>query len=134
MHNDSSAQAVVRVLLVEDEENVRLLMARCLRKAGFDVVDMGSPQAALRHVESELMAVDSVCPYDVLVTDVVMPGMSGPELVERIEARQSGLRVLFISGFAGDELVKHGMDGSKPLLRKPFSGADLVRRLQALLA
>jgi PAS domain S-box-containing protein len=110
------------VLLVEDEDAVRELTRRILTKGGFSCLDAASPDAAL-----ELYR-ESPGDIDLLLTDVVMPGMSGPELAERIDA----LPVLFMSGYAGDAAGALP-DGAPPLLEKPFSADELLAAVRAAL-
>ena len=71
---------------------------------------------------------------DLLVTDVVMPEMSGRELVETLRDRQPGLRVLYISGYTDDEVVQRGITSREvSFLRKPFASEELVRRVRGVL-
>ncbi|HEX8051798.1 MAG TPA: PAS domain S-box protein [Thermoleophilaceae bacterium] len=110
------------VLLVEDEDAVRELTRRILTKGGFSCLDAPSADAAL-----ELYR-ESPDDIDLVLTDVVMPGMSGPELAERIEA----LPVLFMSGYAGDAAGALP-EGAPPLLEKPFSADELLAAVRAAL-
>jgi CheY-like chemotaxis protein len=71
---------------------------------------------------------------DLLLTDVVMPEMSGRELAETLQDRQPGLKVLFMSGYTDDEVLQRGVSGKDaPLVRKPFAAEELVRRVRMLL-
>jgi PAS domain S-box-containing protein len=108
------------VLLVEDEEIVRRLTAEMLERLGYRVVAAASPQEAL--------ALDA--PWDVLVSDVRMPGMSGPELAAALRARRGDLAVVFMSGYAGS-LATDELDAE--LLAKPFELAELARAVRAAL-
>ena len=73
-------------------------------------------------------------PVHLLLTDVVMPGMNGPELAKRIVGERPGTRVLFISGYTDDALARHGaLEPGTNLLEKPFSPADVANRVRAIL-
>jgi len=109
-----------RILLVEDEAELRGIATRVLARAGFDVTGASCPDDAI-------LAFDAMTePIDLLVTDVVMPEMRGPELAARLRQRQPGLKVLLVSGYA-EEIVEVGRDESVPFLAKPFSVESLLR-------
>ncbi|MBI5622202.1 MAG: response regulator [Elusimicrobia bacterium] len=116
------------ILLVEDDAAVRRFAARCLRLAGFEVLEAGNADEALacgRQAWPRLR---------LLVSDVVMPGLSGTELARRLRAMVPGLRVLFVSGYADDALSRHGL--LKPgvrLLAKPFTPAALTNAALEIL-
>jgi two-component system, cell cycle sensor histidine kinase and response regulator CckA len=113
----------------EDEEGVRRLIEFILTSHGYRVLVAELPSEALRLVRAHPE------PIDALVSDVIMPGMSGPELAERLEAIRPGLRTLFVSGYAAETLQRRG--GLRPrsaFLEKPFEAATLLRTLRALLA
>jgi PAS domain S-box-containing protein len=114
------------VLLVEDEEVVRRLVTAMLEAAGYRVLAAESSEAALAIAEDE----DRI---EVLVTDVVMPGLSGPELAAQLLQKQPELRVLFVSGYTAEAIAKHGQISPGTLfLEKPFTRAELTRALQKL--
>ena len=116
------------LLLVEDEEGVRSLMARTLREQGFDVVAASNGFAALE------IATRHARPPDLLVTDVVMPGMSGRELANALRKLYPTLRVLFVSGYTDDALLKRGvMEAREALLAKPFLPRELAARVRQML-
>lgn len=109
------------VLLVEDEEAVRNVTRRILTRLGYIVVECDSASAALE----ELSDLDPS--PDLLLTDVMMPGMTGPELATIATARNPDLRVLFISGYPGDELCQLGIRADEvPFLQKPFTPRELA--------
>jgi PAS domain S-box-containing protein len=110
-----------RILLVEDEAVVRDYTRAVLAKAGYTVIEAGNGREALTEHEN------LVAPVDLLVTDVVMPGMGGMELARRLRSLHPELKVIFISGYADDALGGLGelVEGNN-LLRKPFSGAQLL--------
>jgi PAS domain S-box-containing protein len=108
-----------RVLVVEDQEELRRLVVAVLEGAGYDVSDA--------QAEDVLKDLDDAVPVDLLVTDVVMPGISGPQLADTITTTWPGTRVLFISGYTGGMLRSHGLsDTDVPLLVKPFTAAQLL--------
>jgi CheY-like chemotaxis protein len=73
-------------------------------------------------------------PLDLVLTDVVMPGMSGPELAERLSREQPGLRVLYMSGYADEAIGHHGvLEPGVEFLQKPFTPQDLVQRVREVL-
>ncbi len=116
------------ILLVDDDRSVRTFTTRVLRRAGFRVITADSGDAALAMFERHR---DSI---ELVVTDVVMPGMTGAALAERLRERKPGLRVLYVSGYpadlaTGERLVPYGA----ALLTKPFTGAELVARIREVL-
>ena len=116
------------ILLVEDNESVRHLLARALRRRGYTVLDAASGDEALALSAGHEGAID------MLLTDVVMPGMRGPTLASRLSALRPGMRVLFMSGYTGDAPGDAGAEAEVfPLLQKPFTPAQLTERIRALL-
>ncbi len=108
------------VLLVEDEDVIRRLAAKMLAQHGYTVLSAGDPLEAL-----QLAA--EVGEIDLLLTDVVMPSMNGPELARLLVAERPGLRVLFTSGYPAGAFAGRGvLDDDEPLLQKPFTSSDLV--------
>jgi two-component system cell cycle sensor histidine kinase/response regulator CckA len=116
------------VLVADDEDGVRELLRKVLTEFGYTVL-------TARHGRDALMvAGDRSDPVDLLVTDVVMPEMSGRELAETLRARQPDLKVLYISGYTDDEVIQRGVSGREvPFLRKPFASEELVRRVRGVL-
>ncbi len=116
------------LLLVEDEPALRSLMARMLAENGYRVLEAPGPGEALLLHEREPGHVD------LLVTDVIMPLMSGPELARRLVDRQPDLGVLYMSGYAENLLsARGGLDPDVPVLAKPFREAELLRRVRETL-
>jgi two-component system cell cycle sensor histidine kinase/response regulator CckA len=115
-----------RVLVVEDEDAVRELVVRILERNGYRVLASGRGPAALAQAEH--------WPCDLLLTDVVMPEMSGREVAERIRRRYPGLAVLYMSGYS-NELIssRHLLDGDIDLVQKPFSAAELLTMIDKAL-
>jgi two-component system cell cycle sensor histidine kinase/response regulator CckA len=116
------------VLVAEDEDGVRELLRKLLTEFGYTVL-------TARHGRDALMvAGDRSGDIDLLVTDVVMPEMSGRELAETLRASQPDLKVLYISGYTDDEVVQRGVSGREmAFLRKPFASEELVRRVRGVL-
>jgi CheY-like chemotaxis protein len=115
-----------RILLVEDEPDVRALTWDLLELEGYDVTAVPDAESALE--------VAAVSPPDLLLTDVVMPGMNGIDLAAELARRQPDLRVLFVSGYAEDAPERQGrVIDAAHLLSKPASAADLVARVQRAL-
>jgi PAS domain S-box-containing protein len=122
----SEAPWAATVLLVEDEEIVRRLLATMLEDAGYRILEAENAEAASAYADTEER-------IDVLLTDVVMPGISGPELAEQMTARWPGLRVLFVSGYTPEAIEKHGeISPGTSFLQKPFTRAQLTHALQEL--
>jgi len=116
------------VLLVEDEEILRTLGTRMLENYGYSVLAAEGGDRALeicrRHAG----------PIAVLLTDVIMPGMSGPTLASRALELRPEMKVIFMSGYTDDEIGRHGLlEPGVELIQKPFAGEALARRLKALL-
>jgi len=116
------------VLLVEDEDPVRRGLARLLQSYGYAVLAAASGAEAL-----ELMAT-SARPVDVVVSDIQMPGIQGPELARRLRLVRPDLPVLFMSGYAGTaETDALAQAGGARILEKPFDGQSLARAVRAAL-
>jgi CheY-like chemotaxis protein len=113
------------ILLVEDEDPVRDIVRRVLEDAGYDVLAAARPSDAQR-----IVAETSI---DLLVTDVVMPEMSGYDLALRVRLSQPESRTLFISGYAHNALAEAEKTPGGELLRKPFSPEDLKRAVRTVL-
>jgi two-component system, cell cycle sensor histidine kinase and response regulator CckA len=122
------ARGTESVLLVEDDDAVRTVTAGALRGHGYTVYEAASGEAALRLVGEHPSRVQLV------VTDVVMPGMSGREIVERVQALAPKVRVLYVSGYPDDAMVRHGIvDGDVAFLHKPFAPSVLAERVRSVL-
>jgi two-component system, cell cycle sensor histidine kinase and response regulator CckA len=114
------------VLVVEDEASVRKLAAAVLTDCGYQVHEASNAIDALTMVEKNS--------YDLVITDVIMPKMSGKELYERLKVRVPDSKVLFISGYTDDALAHHGvLDADLCFLEKPFSPARLAQKVRAVL-
>jgi CheY-like chemotaxis protein len=110
-----------RVLVVDDEPSVRALCGRMLRSLGYDVVEATGPADAMSLSE----------PAALLVADVMMPGLSGPELARRLRSRWPGLRVLHVTGDPNDVELSGASEAL--LLRKPFNLLELAVRVREAL-
>lgn len=114
------------LLLVEDEHIVRAALGRMLRDMGYTVADAADGLAALALVEAG-------APFDILVTDVMMPGLNGPDLAASLSVQRPGLPVLFMSGYAPETVFPDGtVPSGAAFLAKPFSRADLATTLERL--
>ena len=118
---------MARILLAEDDDNMRTFLSRALRRAGHEVHAVADGDAALAWVSDR--------PVDLLLADVVMPGIDGIELARRANDLWPDLRVMFITGFAA---VALNADNKAPkdakVLSKPFHLKDLVNEVERLLA
>jgi signal transduction histidine kinase len=115
------------ILLVEDEPQVRAVVRRALERSGYSVLVANDPIDALR-------IADEADGIDLLLTDVVMPQMNGRELAERVRTRRPDTRVLFMSGYTDDAILRHGvLDEGVPFLQKPVTPGSLTRHVRATL-
>lgn len=116
------------VLFVEDEDGLRRLGVRAMKAAGYEVLSAADGREALAVIERQGRAVD------LLVTDVVMPGMSGRQLAQAIASKKMVRRTLFISGFTDDAIVQHGvLEPGLAFMYKPFSPDVLLRKMREIL-
>ena len=117
----------ITVLVVDDDERVRRLTSRMLRDLGYTAIEAGSGAEAL----AQLGRNDDV---RVVVSDIVMPGMHGVELAERVRERYPRCRIVLVTGYAPDLLGEFGIRRpSVPVLVKPFRAEDLARRVRDVL-
>jgi PAS domain S-box-containing protein len=116
------------ILLVEDDEEVRQVASRILRRNGYRVLEAGNGADALRVCES---APD---PVDLIVTDIVMPEMGGAELAKKIRETQPDARILFTSGYTEDSALRQSfLEPGEAFIEKPFTPALLARKTRELL-
>jgi signal transduction histidine kinase len=116
------------ILLVEDDPQVRRLACTVLRRAGYDVVEASAPEDALR------WSAISERRLDLLLTDVVMPRMSGRVLSEQLSLRIPQLKILYMSGYTDDAVLRHGIvESGAPFLQKPLTPALLLRKVREVL-
>ncbi len=114
------------ILVVEDEDRVRIVVRSILRRSGYEVLEASSSEEALRlcaqHPEIHM-----------LLSDIVMPRMGGPELSRRIGKDKPNMRVLFMSGYTDDSLAGYALDAREAFLQKPFTPGSLTRKVREVL-
>ena len=116
------------ILLVEDEAVVRGLARRILEQAGYSVVEASRGDEALR------FCAEHAAELDLLLTDVVMPEMSGKQLADQLKSQYPELKMVFMSGYTDDSIVHHGvLDSGVEFIQKPFTPAALVRKVRDVL-
>jgi PAS domain S-box-containing protein len=117
------------VLLTEDEEPVRRLTRIILEMNGYQVLEAANGDEALSIYK------EHKAQLDLIITDVVMPRMSGPELAQTLETLSPGIKVLYLSGYTDDAIVRHGLlDQKMAFLQKPFTPDALLRKVREVLA
>ncbi len=122
-----SLRGTETVLLADDNEPVRLIARRALERYGYTVLD-GTASVALE------LATHHAGEIHLLLTDVVMPDFSGPELARRVRELRPGLKVLYVSGFTGNATLLEGVtDGERGFLQKPFTLAGLAEKVREVL-
>lgn len=125
---DRSVNGSETVLLVEDEESIRKLLVRELRTVGYHVLEAGEGQEAM-----------DLCrghegPIHLLLTNVVMPRISGRELAERLVSIRPDMRVLYMSGYTDDTVVRHGVqEADTAFVQKPFTSIQLLQKVRDVL-
>lgn len=116
------------VLLVEDEESVRQLVRETLQSKGYKVVEAENGEAGVAAAEKHAGKIDLV------ITDVVMPGMGGRQLVERLAESRPETKVLYLSGYTEDAIVNEGsIESGTAFLQKPFTLQNLSRKVREVL-
>src|SRR6187431_3458645 len=125
--NDPNARCVQRILLAEDDEDMRRFLVRALTKAGYEVVSFGNGLEAYERLKEE--------PFTLLLTDIVMPEMDGIELARRASELDPDIKIMFITGFAA---VALNSDSAAPknakVLSKPVHLRELVSEVGKMLA
>ncbi|MGI8401802.1 MAG: response regulator [Gemmatimonadaceae bacterium] len=114
------------ILLIDDEQSVRSIVVKILRRAKYNVLEAENGDAALR------VAKEHVGRIDMVLTDMYMPGMRGPEVVKALVPICAGLRALFMSGYA-DQDSRSAVPPGANFLSKPFSGQELTAAVEAVL-
>jgi len=116
------------ILVIEDEDAVRSMVARILKQNGYRVIEAGSGGEAIDlsgHMPHQV---------DLLITDVIMPQMTGPEVAGLLSKKWPSLKLLYISGYMSDIILRKGaLDADTPYLQKPFSPIDLARKVREIL-
>ncbi|MGA6953573.1 MAG: response regulator, partial [Candidatus Acidiferrales bacterium] len=116
------------ILLVEDAAALRKLTRMLLTQHGYHVLSAANGVEALQKAQQKPERID------LLLTDVIMPGLNGRALAERLATLQPGLKVLYMSGYTDDAIVNHGVLGAgNTLLHKPFSEENLIRKVREVL-
>ena len=116
------------ILVVEDDDAVRRPIRRMLEINGYQVLEARGADEALQVVRQESGKIDLV------LTDMVMPRMSGPELADRLAILHPSIRILYMSGHVDDPTVMEATGkGSRSFIQKPFSGSVLARKVQEVL-
>lgn len=124
----AEATGTETIFLVEDDDGVRRAAVRVLRRAGYQVIAADGGVEALAAFEAHQG------PLDLLITDVVMPGMTGPEVAQRLRETSPGLRVLFVSGYSDEVIARQGLVGpGENYLEKPFVVDALLSRVREVL-
>ncbi len=122
---ERSLSGTESILLVEDEVPLIRLAEMALTRKGYKVSAFSDPAKALAHLDQGERS------YDLLITDVVMPGLNGREVREAVELRIPGIRTLFISGYTSDIIAQHGIDGDgMHFLAKPFASRTLLEKVR----
>ena len=128
---ETEFQGSETILLVEDDDHVRASVRRILEHYGYQVLEAYDAQSALGLVQQKAVN------YDLVLTDIMMPGLSGGDLVERLQAIKPQVKVLFMSGYADGELIPDDvfdvLDSGKNFLEKPFKPEVLVAKIRQVL-
>ena len=124
----ASVRGSETVLLVEDDEMVRALTRRMLETRGYTVLLASHGEEALQLLERQPGRID------LLMTDVVMPGMSGRDLADRVAESRPDIKVLYLSGYTDEAIVRHGvLEPGIAFLQKPFTADVLARKVREVL-
>jgi two-component system cell cycle response regulator CpdR len=117
---------MTKILLAEDDDSLRGFLARALERAGYEVVACADGEEALTHLDE---------PWDLLLTDIVMPGVDGIEVARQAAARQPSLRIMFITGFAAVALsAKDQAPAGAKVLAKPIHLREIVTEVERMMA
>jgi CheY-like chemotaxis protein len=115
------------VLVAEDEDGVRTVVTEMLQKQGYSVVTASGGEAAIETARK-------MPRVDLLISDVIMPGMNGPELAQNLRALRPGLRVLYVSGYTDSAIAREGeLEPGTAFLHKPFTPDQLARKVREVL-
>jgi CheY-like chemotaxis protein len=128
VRSTTSPAGTETILVVEDEESVRRLLKELLTGYGYAVVTASGGEEALRYSEQHREKIR------LLLTDVVMPGMSGRQLAEKLRTQQANLKVLYMSGYAEPGTARHGIDReTDAFIAKPYELDVLLRKIREVL-
>ncbi|MGZ5804153.1 MAG: ATP-binding protein [Xanthobacteraceae bacterium] len=115
------------ILVVEDDEGVRQYAAEILRDMNYQVIEAKDASAALRLVDADK-------PFDLLLTDVVLPGKSGRELADEVARKRPGVKIIYMTGYSRNAIIHHGrLDRGIELISKPLTEAVLARKIRQVL-
>ena len=115
------------ILVVEDDDGVRQYVAESLRDLNYQVLEARDSASALKLLDADK-------PFDLLLTDVVLPGKNGRELANEVERRRPGVKIIFMTGYSRNAIVHHGrLDSGTELITKPVTEAVLARRIRQVL-
>lgn len=117
---------MARILLAEDDHSLRGFLKRALERAGHDVIDCENGDDAIDCLQSDA--------FDLLLTDIVMPGADGIEVARNASARDPGMKIMFISGFAAVALTAAQASPQAKVLAKPVHLKDLVDEVDRMIA
>jgi CheY-like chemotaxis protein len=125
LHPDGRGETV---LVVEDEESVRILIVEVLGELGYQVLQAGDGEQALAHVKAP-------GPIDMMISDVGLPGLNGRQVAEIARTIRPGLRVLFVTGYAAKATVRSNfLEPGMELISKPFNMSELSAKISTMLA
>jgi CheY-like chemotaxis protein len=128
VRSDSRPTGTETVLVIEDDDSIRALIARILTVRGYGVL------LASRGAEAMRIARDSSRTVDLVISDIVLPEMTGPEIVEALQRENAGLRILYISGYPNEATPLFGvLDPDDNFLMKPFLPSQLAVRVREIL-
>jgi hypothetical protein len=128
MPDEDGPRGTETILVVEDEAALREITRECLETTGYTVLEAAHAAAALE------LSARYKGTIHLLVTDVVMPGIPGSELAQRLAAERPGMKALYMSGYTDDTVILRGaLTAEKPFVQKPFTIADLARKVRAVL-
>ena len=123
-----SFAGIESILIVEDEDSLREIAAESLRSFGYTVLMVNSGAAALKCVQSAHGTID------LMITDVVMPGISGRELADTLKPELPDMKVLYMSGYTDDSVLRNGVNHERvAFLQKPFAPFDLLKKVREVL-
>src|SRR5579863_8015143 len=126
---DSNQQGRKTILVVDDEPEIRKLVAAMVARQGYNVLTADNGEHAITVLRNQKT------PINLLLTDVVAPGMSGPMLADKLVEMQPGLRVIFMSGYDNTQVVqRYVVEKGYELLHKPFTVEELGRKVGEMFA